>query len=54
MGAPVDEQAGIPFTKGVMANKLPVNCRTPTIAEYDATTNPQEHQYRFENAALLH
>ncbi|KAL0453779.1 UNVERIFIED_CONTAM: hypothetical protein Slati_1356000 [Sesamum latifolium] len=54
MGAPAEEQAGIPFTEGVMANEVPVNCRTPAIAEYDGTTDPQEHLSRFENAALLH
>ncbi|KAL0462965.1 UNVERIFIED_CONTAM: hypothetical protein Slati_0184100 [Sesamum latifolium] len=26
MGAPTEEQAGIPFTEGVMADELPVNC----------------------------
>ncbi|KAL0420621.1 UNVERIFIED_CONTAM: hypothetical protein Slati_3085000 [Sesamum latifolium] len=54
MGAPAEEQAGIPFTEEVMADELLVNCRTPTIAEYDSTTDPQEHLSRFENAALLH
>ncbi|KAL0440387.1 UNVERIFIED_CONTAM: hypothetical protein Slati_2521700 [Sesamum latifolium] len=54
MGAPAEEQVGIPFTDEVMADELPVNCRTPTIAEYDGTTDPQEHLSRFENTALLH
>ncbi|KAL0445414.1 UNVERIFIED_CONTAM: hypothetical protein Slati_2264100 [Sesamum latifolium] len=54
MGAPTEEQAGIPFTEGVMADELPVNYRTPVIPEYDGTTDPQEHLSRFENAALLH
>ncbi|KAL0361006.1 UNVERIFIED_CONTAM: hypothetical protein Sradi_3785100 [Sesamum radiatum] len=54
MGAPAEEQAGIPFTDEVMADELLVNCRIPAIAEYDGTTNPQEHLSRFENAALLH
>ncbi|KAL0444750.1 UNVERIFIED_CONTAM: hypothetical protein Slati_2197700 [Sesamum latifolium] len=54
MGAPAEEQAGIPFTEEVMADELPVNCRTPAIAEDDGTTDPQEHLSRFENAALLH
>ncbi|KAL0453930.1 UNVERIFIED_CONTAM: hypothetical protein Slati_1371100 [Sesamum latifolium] len=54
MGAPAEEQLGIPFTKEIMADELPVNCRTPAIAEYDGTTDPQEHLSRFENAALLH
>ncbi|KAL0456593.1 UNVERIFIED_CONTAM: hypothetical protein Slati_0998500 [Sesamum latifolium] len=31
-----------------------MNCRTPAIAEYDGTTDLQEHLSRFENAALLH
>ncbi|KAL0409528.1 UNVERIFIED_CONTAM: hypothetical protein Sradi_1887200 [Sesamum radiatum] len=43
MGAPVEEQAGIPFTEEVMADELLVNCRTPAITEYDGTTDPQEH-----------
>ncbi|KAL0407515.1 UNVERIFIED_CONTAM: hypothetical protein Slati_4065400 [Sesamum latifolium] len=54
IGAPVEEQTDIPFTEGVMADELPINCRTPAIAEYDGTTDPQEHLSRFENAALLH
>ncbi|KAL0433747.1 UNVERIFIED_CONTAM: hypothetical protein Slati_2709000 [Sesamum latifolium] len=49
MGAPAEEQAGIPFTEEVMADELPVSCRTPAIAEYDGTTDPQEHLSRFEN-----
>ncbi|KAL0322210.1 UNVERIFIED_CONTAM: hypothetical protein Scaly_2517400 [Sesamum calycinum] len=35
MRAPAEEQAGIPFTEKVMADELPVNRRTPAIAEYD-------------------
>ncbi|KAL0455574.1 UNVERIFIED_CONTAM: hypothetical protein Slati_0896600 [Sesamum latifolium] len=54
MGAPDEEHTGIHFTEEVMAAKLPVNYRTPAIAEYDGTTDPQEHLSRFENAALLH
>ncbi|KAL0355484.1 UNVERIFIED_CONTAM: hypothetical protein Sradi_3995300 [Sesamum radiatum] len=37
-----------------MAEELPLNCRTPAIAEYDGTTDPMEHLSGFENAALLH
>ncbi|KAL0458378.1 UNVERIFIED_CONTAM: hypothetical protein Slati_0465000 [Sesamum latifolium] len=37
-----------------MADKLPVNCQTLAITEYDGTTDPLEHLARFENAALLH
>ncbi|KAL0413042.1 UNVERIFIED_CONTAM: hypothetical protein Sradi_1505900 [Sesamum radiatum] len=37
-----------------MADELPLNCRTPAIAEYNGTTDPMEHLSRFENAALLH
>ncbi|KAL0389068.1 UNVERIFIED_CONTAM: hypothetical protein Scaly_0263900 [Sesamum calycinum] len=54
MGAPVEERAGIPFIEGVMADELRMNYRTPTTAEYDGTTDPQEHLSRFENAILLH
>ncbi|KAL0298692.1 UNVERIFIED_CONTAM: hypothetical protein Sradi_6529000 [Sesamum radiatum] len=54
MGAPDEEQAGIALTEGVMADELPINCRTPAIVEYDGTTDPQDHLSRFENAALLH
>ncbi|KAL0433289.1 UNVERIFIED_CONTAM: hypothetical protein Slati_2663200 [Sesamum latifolium] len=53
-GAPEDEQQGIPFTETVMADELPLNCRTPAIAEYDGTTDPMEHLSHFENIALLH
>ncbi|KAL0446175.1 UNVERIFIED_CONTAM: hypothetical protein Slati_1745400 [Sesamum latifolium] len=34
-GAPEDEQQGVPFTETVMADELPLNCRTPAIVEYD-------------------
>ncbi|KAL0359834.1 UNVERIFIED_CONTAM: hypothetical protein Sangu_0832800 [Sesamum angustifolium] len=37
-----------------MADELFANCRTPAIAEYDDTTDPQEYLSCFENAALLH
>ncbi|KAL0395048.1 UNVERIFIED_CONTAM: hypothetical protein Slati_4471000 [Sesamum latifolium] len=53
-GAPEDERRGIPFTETVMADELPLNCRTPAIAEYDGAADPMEHLSRFENAALLH
>ncbi|KAL0355339.1 UNVERIFIED_CONTAM: hypothetical protein Sradi_3980800 [Sesamum radiatum] len=53
-GAPEDERQGIPFIEIVMANELPLNCRTPAIAKYNGTTDPMEHLSRFENAALLH
>ncbi|KAL0416238.1 UNVERIFIED_CONTAM: hypothetical protein Slati_3455700 [Sesamum latifolium] len=53
-GAPEDERRGVPFTETVMADELPLNCRTPAIAEYDDAADPMEHLSRFENAALLH
>ncbi|KAL0433851.1 UNVERIFIED_CONTAM: hypothetical protein Slati_2719400 [Sesamum latifolium] len=53
-GALEDKRQGVPFTEAVMADELPMNCRTPTIAEYDGTSDPMEHVSRFENAALLH
>ncbi|KAL0444036.1 UNVERIFIED_CONTAM: hypothetical protein Slati_2126300 [Sesamum latifolium] len=53
-GAPEDKRQGVPFTETIMIDELPLNCRTPAIAEYDGTTNPMEHLSRFENAALLH
>ncbi|KAL0433761.1 UNVERIFIED_CONTAM: hypothetical protein Slati_2710400 [Sesamum latifolium] len=53
-GASKDERQGIPFTETVMADELPLNCRTPAIVEYDGTTDPMEHLSRFENKALLH
>ncbi|KAL0462007.1 UNVERIFIED_CONTAM: hypothetical protein Slati_0088300 [Sesamum latifolium] len=31
-GAPEDERQGVPFTDTVMADELPLNCRTPAIA----------------------
>ncbi|KAL0307319.1 UNVERIFIED_CONTAM: hypothetical protein Sradi_6149200 [Sesamum radiatum] len=37
-----------------MANELPANCLSPTIDEYDGTTDSQEDFSRFEIAALLH
>ncbi|KAL0395026.1 UNVERIFIED_CONTAM: hypothetical protein Slati_4468800 [Sesamum latifolium] len=52
-GASEDERQDVPFTEAVMADELPANCRTPTITEYDGTTDPLEHLPRFENAALL-
>ncbi|KAL0420832.1 UNVERIFIED_CONTAM: hypothetical protein Slati_3106100 [Sesamum latifolium] len=48
-GVPKDERQGIPFTEAVMADELPVNCRTSAITEYDCTTDP----LRFENVPLL-
>ncbi|KAL0449185.1 UNVERIFIED_CONTAM: hypothetical protein Slati_1474900 [Sesamum latifolium] len=51
VGAPSRKQQGVPFTKRVMADELPVNCRTPIIAEYDGTTDSQEHLLHFENFA---
>ncbi|KAL0367022.1 UNVERIFIED_CONTAM: hypothetical protein Sradi_3592300 [Sesamum radiatum] len=53
-GAPEDERQGVPFTETIMADELPLNCRTPAIAEYKGTTDPMEHLSRFENAALVH
>ncbi|KAL0461429.1 UNVERIFIED_CONTAM: hypothetical protein Slati_0030500 [Sesamum latifolium] len=53
-GAPEEERKGLPFTEAVMADELPMNCRTPAITEYDGTTDPIEHLSRFENATLLH
>ncbi|KAL0451873.1 UNVERIFIED_CONTAM: hypothetical protein Slati_1165400 [Sesamum latifolium] len=52
--SPRRRATGCPFTDTVMADELPLNCRTPAIAEYDGTTDPMEHLSRFENAALLH
>ncbi|KAL0290509.1 UNVERIFIED_CONTAM: hypothetical protein Sradi_7048300 [Sesamum radiatum] len=37
----------------MMADELPINCRTLAITEYDGTTDPVEHLTHFENAALL-
>ncbi|KAL0445159.1 UNVERIFIED_CONTAM: hypothetical protein Slati_2238600 [Sesamum latifolium] len=37
-----------------MADELPMNLRTPAIAEYDGTSDAMEHLSRFENTALLH
>ncbi|KAL0456596.1 UNVERIFIED_CONTAM: hypothetical protein Slati_0998800 [Sesamum latifolium] len=53
-GAPEEKRQGVPFTEFVMADELPMNCQTPTITEYDGTTDPVEHLAHFENAALLH
>ncbi|KAL0455034.1 UNVERIFIED_CONTAM: hypothetical protein Slati_0842600 [Sesamum latifolium] len=53
-GALEDERQGVPFTDTVMADELPMNCRTPAIAKYDGTTDPMEYLSRFENEALLH
>ncbi|KAL0407853.1 UNVERIFIED_CONTAM: hypothetical protein Sradi_1719700 [Sesamum radiatum] len=35
-----------------MEDALPLNCRTPVIAEYNSTADPMEHLSRFENATL--
>ncbi|KAL0395463.1 UNVERIFIED_CONTAM: hypothetical protein Slati_4512500 [Sesamum latifolium] len=37
-----------------MADELPMNYRTPAIAEYDGTLDPLEHLSHFENATLLY
>ncbi|KAL0322453.1 UNVERIFIED_CONTAM: hypothetical protein Sangu_1864600 [Sesamum angustifolium] len=34
------KQAGNPFNERVMADELPMNCRTLAIAEYDSITAP--------------
>ncbi|KAL0453710.1 UNVERIFIED_CONTAM: hypothetical protein Slati_1349100 [Sesamum latifolium] len=34
--------------------ELPLNYRTPAIAEYDGAADPMEHLSRFKNVALLH
>ncbi|KAL0295203.1 UNVERIFIED_CONTAM: hypothetical protein Sradi_6846700 [Sesamum radiatum] len=36
-----------------MDDELPMNYRTPAIAEYEGTSDPMEHLSLFENAALL-
>ncbi|KAL0444278.1 UNVERIFIED_CONTAM: hypothetical protein Slati_2150500 [Sesamum latifolium] len=43
-GAPEDERQGVPFTDTVMADELPLSCRTPAIAEYDALEVPAATQ----------
>ncbi|KAL0405118.1 UNVERIFIED_CONTAM: hypothetical protein Slati_3825700 [Sesamum latifolium] len=53
-GAPEDERQGVPFTETIMADELPLNCRTLATAEYDGTADTMEYLSRFENAALLH
>ncbi|KAL0289138.1 UNVERIFIED_CONTAM: hypothetical protein Sradi_7079900 [Sesamum radiatum] len=53
-GTPEDERQGVPFIETVMADELPLNCRTPAITEYNGTADPMEHLSRFEDAALLH
>ncbi|KAL0444711.1 UNVERIFIED_CONTAM: hypothetical protein Slati_2193800 [Sesamum latifolium] len=47
-GALEDERQGVPFTEAMMADELSMNCRTPTIAEYDGTSDPMEHLSQFE------
>ncbi|KAL0420616.1 UNVERIFIED_CONTAM: hypothetical protein Slati_3084500 [Sesamum latifolium] len=42
------------FIEFVMADELPMNCRTPAITEYNGTMDSVEHLARFENAALLY
>ncbi|KAL0411568.1 UNVERIFIED_CONTAM: hypothetical protein Slati_3746500 [Sesamum latifolium] len=51
-GASEDERQGVSFTDTVMVDELPLNCRTPAIAEYDGTTDPMEYLQRFNAAAL--
>ncbi|KAL0395152.1 UNVERIFIED_CONTAM: hypothetical protein Slati_4481400 [Sesamum latifolium] len=53
-GALEDESQGVSFTEAVLADELPKNCHIPAIAEYDGTTDLQEHLSNFEDAALLH
>ncbi|KAK4395814.1 hypothetical protein Sango_1735700 [Sesamum angolense] len=53
-GAPEDERQDIPFSEAVMADEISVNYRTPTVTEYDGTTDMQEHLSRLKNTALLH
>ncbi|KAL0361944.1 UNVERIFIED_CONTAM: Retrovirus-related Pol polyprotein from transposon [Sesamum radiatum] len=57
-GAPEDEQQGIPLTETFMADELPLNCRTPSIAEYDGQRNNGSTSYpwapsgAFKNSVL--
>ncbi|KAL0416104.1 UNVERIFIED_CONTAM: hypothetical protein Slati_3442300 [Sesamum latifolium] len=61
-GAPEDERQSVPFTEAVMADELPMNCRTPAITEYDELSffavrqkdnEPlKEYLQRFNAAAL--
>ncbi|KAL0451716.1 UNVERIFIED_CONTAM: hypothetical protein Slati_1149700 [Sesamum latifolium] len=39
-GAPEDERQGVPFTNTVMADGLPLNCRTLAIAKYEVLQIP--------------
>ncbi|KAL0409487.1 UNVERIFIED_CONTAM: hypothetical protein Sradi_1883100 [Sesamum radiatum] len=48
-GAPEDERRGVPFTETVMEDELPLNCRTPAIAEYDGAADPMEHLKQWFN-----
>lgn len=43
-----------PFAEEILLEELPNNFRSPHVGEYDGTTGPEEHLYKFENAAILH
>ncbi|KAG8382902.1 hypothetical protein BUALT_Bualt05G0128000 [Buddleja alternifolia] len=47
-------QRGIDFGPQVLANGLPDNFWAPNITEYDGSSDPTEHLWKFENCALLH
>ncbi|KAL0318790.1 UNVERIFIED_CONTAM: hypothetical protein Sangu_2035200 [Sesamum angustifolium] len=53
-GALENERQGMLYSEAVMVDKLSANYCTSAIAEYDGTTDPQEHLSCFENAACLH
>ncbi|KAG8390677.1 hypothetical protein BUALT_Bualt01G0108500 [Buddleja alternifolia] len=47
-------QRGILFGPRVLADSLPANFWAPNITEYDGSSDPTKHLWKFENCALLH
>lgn len=43
-----------PFTEEVLLEELPFNFHSPHLGDYDGSTDPEKHLYKFENVTLLH
>ncbi|KAG8387572.1 hypothetical protein BUALT_Bualt02G0035300 [Buddleja alternifolia] len=53
VGAP-DSPRGVPFGLRILVDDLPNNFHARNVSEYDGSSDPTEHLWKFENSALLH
>ncbi|KAG8367638.1 hypothetical protein BUALT_Bualt16G0093800 [Buddleja alternifolia] len=52
VGAP-DQPRGVPFDPRILADELPNNFYAPNVSEYDGSSDPTEHLWKFKNCASL-